>query len=154
MINNTVTESKSETNVAQLRRLHYWLSYNRYTVFIYGGGFYLPWATIILPVLIVLAVVFAPYMLLVLYRSGRRGWLVFFAAIVGVPTVLAFLPIDDIVVSTILHFLPLLTFYFYCFVLRYAVAEWVSDASPVSALFINEQNRQNELNRQSGDWKG
>ncbi len=132
---------KLQLDVAQLRRLHRWLSYNRYTIFIYGGGLYLLVPTLL--VLIVLAIVFAPYMLFVLYKNGKRGWLIFFGVLVGIPTVLAFSSTDNIVLSTLLHYLPLLTFYFYCFLLRLSVDDWVSDSSSVVQSLIDSHDRQN-----------
>ncbi len=111
---------------ALLRRLHYWLSYNRYTILLYGGGIFVPLLPIML-LLIVLAVLFAPYLLYVLYRNGKRGWILAFAIMVGIPTALAFVSTGNIVLDTGLHLLPLLTFYLYCYVLRFSTSEWISD---------------------------
>lgn len=135
----------SGVDAAQLRRLYHWLSYNRYTIFLYGGGIYLPWALILLA-LIVLAAVFAPYLLYVLYKNGNHGWLAAFAIMVGIPVVLAFLSTGNAILDTCLHFLPLLAFYFYCFVLRFSVSEWVGDDNPVDQLWNDEEDRQNKLN--------
>lgn len=143
-MNKTDGNPNSGTNLPQLRRLHYWLSYNRYSIVIFGGGFYLP-AEVLMAILIPLAVIFAPYVLYVLYRNHKNGWLVFFAILVGIPTVLAFLSTGNFVLDTGLHFLPLLTFYVYCFLLRLAVDDWISDVSYVDQLWTEEQNKQNKL---------
>lgn len=45
--------------------------------------------------------------------------------------------------DTLLHFLPLLAFYFYCYVLRFAVGEWIRDASPTGELWADEMEKQN-----------
>lgn len=145
-MNITSNNSSSEIDLGQVRRLHQWLSSNRFTIFIYGALFILP-TGIVLAILILLAVLFAPYMLFVLYRNGKRGWLIFFAVIVGIPIALAFLSTGNPGMDTALHFLPLLTFYLYCFILHYTVDEWISDASPTGELEIDEENRQNKLDQ-------
>ncbi len=90
MKNSIPSPASNEVDMSQIRTLHKWLSYNRYTIFGYGGGVYLPWG-LILFVMTILAVVFAPYMIYVLYRNGKRGWVVFFGVIVGIPLIFAFL---------------------------------------------------------------
>ncbi len=132
--------SKSDFEPVELKRLHRWLSYNRYTIFIYGGGFFIPGLDILF-VLTVLAIAITPYTLYVLYRNHKRGWLLFFAIMVGIPTVLAFMSTGNVILDTGLHFLPLLAFYAYCFLLRVAVDDWISEASPVTRLWVQEQEK-------------
>lgn len=144
MRGNASFRPKPDIDVDQMRRLHYWLSYNRYSIFIYGGGFFLPVIPILI-VLIVLAVVFAPYMLYVLYTNRKRGWIITFAIMVGIPVPFAFLSTSSIIIDTGLHFLPLLTFYFYCYLLRFSVGEWISDASPLVDTWTDDDNRENSI---------
>ncbi|HEY9166744.1 MAG TPA: hypothetical protein VIS48_11340 [Candidatus Kryptonia bacterium] len=129
-----------------MSRLHYWLSYNRYTILLYGGGFVIPRGVFIpvsIIILTILAVTFAPYMLYVLYKNHNRGWIISFVVVVGIPTVLAFLSTGNVILDTGLHYLPLLMFYAYCFVLRLAVGEWISDASAVGELWTVHRDDQN-----------
>jgi hypothetical protein len=133
----TGRRSHTEGEVGRLRRLHYWLSYNRYTIVVYGGGFFLPFG-LVLGALIVLAVFFAPYLLFVLYKSGKWGWLLAFAIMVGIPLALLFVPTESTVLKTILLFLPLLSFYFYCYILRFSVGEWLSEASPRDQRWLDD----------------
>lgn len=140
MLKEISGNSNNDLDISQIRTLHKWLSYNRYTIFGYGGGFYIPWG-FVLGIMTLLAVVFAPYMLYVLYKNGKRGWLVFFGISVGIPIVLAFINTGNDVVDTGLHFLPLLTFYFYCLILRYSVDDWVSDADMAKAIQAQDADR-------------
>lgn len=133
-------------NLPQVRRLYYWLSYNRFSAVLYGGLFYIPYL-LVLVALIVLAVVFAPYVIYVLYENGKRGWLVTFGIVVGIPVVLAFVPTGSGMFNTMLHFLPLLAFYFYCYVLRFSVGEWISDASPMGEIEIGARDREDTMFR-------
>lgn len=137
-------DRSSHINLPQVRRLYYWLSYNRYSIFVYGGLFYIPAAPILL-LLTVLAGVFAPYMLYVLYRNGKRGWLVTFGIVVGIPVVLAFVPTGSDIFNAMLRFLPLLTFYFYCYMLRFSVGEWISDASPMGEIEVGARDREDRM---------
>jgi hypothetical protein len=137
---NGITGRNVERAPERLERLYYWLSYHRFTAFFYGGGLYLPWA-VVFWILVVLAVLFAPYMLFVLYKNGKSGWLTAFPIVVGVPIGIAFVPTGSYPFDTLLHFLPLLAFYFYCFALRFSVIEWISDTSPTAALWANAKER-------------
>lgn len=112
----------------------------------YGGGFFIPWE-LLSPLLFVLPILFAPYVLFVLYRNGKRGWLITFAVMVVIPILFAFLSTGNIVLDTGLHLLPLLTFYLYCYLLRFSVGEWISDLSSIDQLWIDERNRQDGINQ-------
>ena len=136
----------SRVNQPQIRKLYYWLSYNRFSVLLYGGLFYLPYF-LVLVALIVLAIVFAPYVLYVLYKNGKRGWLVTFAIVVGIPVLPAFLPTGSDTFDAVLRFLPLLAFYFYCYMLRFSVGDWLSDASPLGEIEVDERERQDHMFR-------
>ncbi len=129
-------------NVQEIDRLYYWLNYHRLTIFIYGATFYLP-NEVVLAILIVLALIFAPYMLSVLYKNGKRGWLLAFAIIVGIPIGIAFIHSGNHSFDVALHFFPLLMFYIYCYILRFSAGEWVSDASVAGEARVNQEERRN-----------
>lgn len=136
MINDKVGNAGAELRVAKLRRLYYWLSYHRFTGFLYGGLLIVPWV-VILVALIAAAVVFAPYMLFVLYKEGKRGWLIFFAVLVGGPVALTFIHTGSHPFDVFLDFMPLLAYYFYCYLLRFSVREWISDADMASEILTS-----------------
>lgn len=140
---NTISRREGEMRASQLNRLYYWLSYHRFSIVLYGALYCLPWLLVFLAV-VILALVFAPYMLYVLYKNGKRGWLVTFAAVVGVPIVLAFIPTGSRFFGIFLDFMPLLAFYFYCYLLRFSVGEWISDASQAAEEWVTEEEKQDE----------
>lgn len=143
--------SKSEINLPQLRHLYILLIYKRLTIFIYGLGF---WAgpIIIAVILGILAIMFAPYVIFVLYKNGKRGWLFALAIIVGIPTGLMFVPTHVHLVRVFLLYQPLLAFYFYCFVLRYSVADWISDATPEGETWVEAEDKANNPDGFSAKW--
>lgn len=135
MIDDRLGTAKAEMRISKLKRLYYWLSYHRFTGVLYGGLLFVPWL-LVLVALIALAVVFAPYMLLVLYKEGKRGWLIFFAVLVGAPVALTFIHTGSQMFDAFLDFMPLLAFYFYCYLLRFSVREWISDADMAAGMLI------------------
>lgn len=139
-MNNKIDKSKPETNVPQLRRLHRWLTYNRLTAFLYAGSFFIH-PKIILSFLAILAILFAPYVIFVLHKNGKRGWLLFLVIIIGIPIGFASLHTDNLLFDAALPFLPLAAFYLYCVILRYTVVGWISDASPIGALKVEYEDR-------------
>jgi hypothetical protein len=150
-MNKSTPTSKCETNVPQLRRLYRWLTYNRLTIFMYGGCFYLP-PVIVLAFMALLAILFVPFVLFVLARNRKSGWLLFFAIIVGFPIELTFVSTGNSSFDFALLCLPLATFYLYCVILRYTVADWISDESPIGQLEVEEMDRLNNLDKLSGKW--
>ncbi|HUI31295.1 MAG TPA: hypothetical protein VLX91_13885 [Candidatus Acidoferrales bacterium] len=138
-------------NVPQMQRLYRWLVYKRFTIVIYGLSF---WAgpIIVAVVLAMLAILFAPYVLFVLYKNGKRGWLLSFAIIAGIPIALTFVPTQSSLIHVFLLYQPLLAFYFYCFVLRYSVADWISDAVPEGETWVETKDKINEPEKISGRW--
>ena len=102
-----------------IRKLRRWLNFELSTtvlLFLQYSGF-----TLILVVLA--AIIFTPIMLKALYDEERFGWLIFFGIIVGIP--LLALPFF---INTqwfgIVAFVPLGSFYFYCFLLRLVIMDW------------------------------
>ncbi|HYQ87862.1 MAG TPA: hypothetical protein VES59_11520 [Bacteroidota bacterium] len=131
----------------RVRRLYHWLSYHRLTLFIYGAAFVYPpqW---ILAVLTFIAVIFVPYMIYVLYGLGKRGWLVLLAVMVGLPVGLTFVPFNIPQLHTVVLFLPLGMFYLYCVLLRWAVADWISDESADGEAAVEAEDRRENV----GNW--
>jgi hypothetical protein len=92
-----------------------------------------------------MAILFTPYMLFVLARNGKRTWIISFVFVVGIPIELTFINTGYAVYDFALLCLPLATFYTYCVILRYTVADWISDESLAGELEVEETDRQNEI---------
>ena len=56
------TDLRVRMDLPQVRRLYHWLSYNRFSAVLHGGLFHILYL-LALAALIVLAVVFAPYVI-------------------------------------------------------------------------------------------
>ena len=122
-----ITGNQLDTNnLGKLSKvLNYQLSTTLLFLLWYGGGLTLLAVTIA-------AVLFSPYMLYVLYLEKKTGWITFFV-------VLVLLPIIGIILSPMIEllFVPLALVYFYYFLLKFVVRDW-----------IQEKNAKYELQKQ------
>lgn len=73
------------------------------------------------------AVLFMPYMLYVLYKLDKKGWIIFFNILVILPLLVIVVFLNDLLFFAALVQIPLLLFYFYCFLLRFPVNEWTKE---------------------------
>lgn len=91
------------------------------------------------------ALIFAPYMLYVLYKENKKGWIIFFGVIVIIPLIVF------IIISFLDPFLKpaaLITiglFYFYCFLLRFSVNDWIREERAKNEYILEKQKRDHEL---------
>ena len=76
--------------------------------------------------IIIVSILFIPYMLFVLSNARKYGWILFFCIIVLIPLLCTFVFLNS---SSNLYYAILLIlfalFFFYCFLLRLAVNDWV-----------------------------
>ncbi len=115
----------SGSNQERLRRLHQWLRLEGsgavgFLVLLAGVPF-VPVVTL----LGIAALLFTPYLLLMLFQTGHRAWMVGFALMVGIPSLLWLLPGASAVITAVVRLLPFFMFYLYCWLLRSRVEEWL-----------------------------
>jgi hypothetical protein len=70
------------------------------------------------------AVAFAVFMMIVLYRERRLGWIAAFPIVVLLPTVGINMADIPQAYKSALGLLPLVFFYIYCFSLKLSIPEW------------------------------
>jgi hypothetical protein len=73
------------------------------------------------PILIIIA--FTVYMMFVLIKEKRYGWIVFFFCLIIIPVLL----IIFYTPSPLLLFIPLAFLFFYCFLLKISVDDWIRE---------------------------
>ena len=144
-----MTQFKIERERLQLRNLHYWVTLG-------GMSFvFLPAVRIFSFELIVAGIIlitagFSAYILLSLYRLGRKGWIVAYTVLMGFSILLALILSDSEIISAAIWILPLALFYFYCWILRYSITEWLSDVGDEKAFKLDKKDEnpyQNVLDR-------
>jgi len=105
-----------------LSRLSLFLNYELSTFLLYILSLL---AVVALIPMIIAAIFFTPYMLFALYKSNRWGWIVAFLILVILPFIITF--IIGLVSGYLLALtlIPFGLFYFYCFMLRIVVGDWI-----------------------------
>ncbi len=74
---------------------------------------------------IIVGGVFIPYMIYVLLKEGRNGWIMFFNLMILPPLLLSIIFIPSYFPAALMISVGL--FYCYCFFLRIAVGEWIRE---------------------------
>ncbi|MBS4033872.1 MAG: hypothetical protein KGZ85_05365 [Ignavibacterium sp.] len=116
--NNSAGKYESD----HLARLAQFLNYEISASILFGLSFFA--ATFLIAALI-LAGVFIPYLIYVLLKEGRHGWIIFFNLMVVLPLIFSLLFIPSYFSVFILVSAGF--FYCYCFLLRMTVNEWISE---------------------------
>jgi len=117
------TKSKFVNDIVELRRFRAILYYELST----SAGFILfSFWPINLYVIIAAAILFTPYMLYVLNKERKYGWIALFFFMVVLPYPVIYLIIGDYVLLTAWLLLPIIPFYLYCFLIKFSVDDWLS----------------------------
>lgn len=82
---------------------------------------------IALPLIIIAAVIFTPYMLYILTIERRFNWIIIFIIIVILPFILFYFFSKDSYALEAFLLIPFIFFYFYCLLLRLSVNQWIKD---------------------------
>ncbi|MGA7836947.1 MAG: hypothetical protein WB996_03215 [Ignavibacteriaceae bacterium] len=107
----------------RLKKLHYWLKYELST----STLLLLSWLWILaIGLATAAAIIFTPFMLTILFKEKKYGWIIFFVIIVILPAASAIIYFLNSDYLQILALVPLVLFYFYCFLLRITIHEWLS----------------------------
>ncbi len=125
-----------------LERLSKYLNYHIATFALFIASWFVSFFLILATLA---ALIFTPFMLYVLYKENQKGWIIFFGVIVIVPLivliVISFL--DPFLKPAILITIGL--FYFYCFLLRFSVNDWLTEIRAKNEYLLEKQKRDQEL---------
>lgn len=117
----------------RLRKLYKWLNFELPGIVLFGISFFY---SIALMVLLIAALLFTPYLLYVLFREKRYGWMAAFGLCVAVPAVISyylfgasfgvgyqFLAGSQIFAGgkILAGYIPLAFFFCYCFILKLSI---------------------------------
>lgn len=122
-----------------LKQLHYWLRYEGLTGLLGGTVMWLPYG-VVMSILIMMAVVFTPYMLWHLWTARWYKSIAVFPIVTGIPVLLAMISTDDISIGNyFLTVVPLVFFYLYTWSLRYVIGERLSEIEAVRSFEMQRQ---------------
>lgn len=74
---------------------------------------------------IIIAGVFIPYMIYVLLKEGRHGWIIFFNVMILTPLLISIILLPSY--FSVFMLISVALFYCYCFFLRMTVNEWIKE---------------------------
>ena len=121
----------------QLKRLYYWLTRAAMSGALLFSIAAFP-MTVVLTCLCLLAIGFSVFILRTLNQLKKKGWMITFAVLIGIPFLVCLVPDESGLAVNALWFIPLVLFYFYCWILRYAVTEWLSDVGEEKAFELDK----------------
>jgi hypothetical protein len=82
-----------------------------------------------LVIIAVAAVLFTPYIFKVLMKEKKYGWIIIFFAMVILPLLFAYILFRDALFFEAIILLPLGSFYFYCYLIKFEVDKWLNEYS-------------------------
>ncbi|MCX8107054.1 MAG: hypothetical protein N3D80_14395 [Ignavibacterium album] len=84
--------------------------------------------SIIIVVIIAIAKLAIPFIIYVLYKEKKYGWIVSLILLIILPSSIIYWLIRDSVFSRYFLIIPFLLFYFFCVLLKFTVREWLTEA--------------------------
>jgi hypothetical protein len=94
--------------------------------------------------LMLAAVIFSPYMIYILAKNKKYGWVISFLIMVIIPLMAGFILISEPIWYLILTRTSLGMFYLYCVVLKFSTRDWVADESAKKELYKQRRLRKLE----------
>ena len=122
-------------NTQRLESLYKYLNYEISSSVLYFASWFVG---MLLPLLFLLAIVFSPYMLYVLYLEEKKGWIITFVLLIILPAILTLIFFPMIII------VGLAPFYFYCFILRMEVRNWLQEKNARNELTLQKFKKENE----------
>jgi hypothetical protein len=121
-----------------LRDLHSWLTRASMSGVLIVAIVVFPMEIVIMS-LCLFALGFSVYILRTLIQLGKKGWVLTYFILIGIPFLVCLIPDESGLAINALWFIPLVLFYFYCWLLRYGVKEWLSDLGDEKAFHLEEK---------------
>ena len=125
-------------NTTRLAKFYQYLNYEVGSSLLLVGLLFMP---ILLEELLKLAaILFTPYLIFVLYKEEKYGWITTFIAIVLIPV------LGLLVFAFQYNVLALLPFYFYCYLLRFEAKNWLKEKRSRNELVLQKIRKENKSN--------
>jgi hypothetical protein len=86
-----------------------------------------------------IALGFSVYIILALIHLEKKGWVITYSILIGIPFLFSLIPDESGLAVNALLFIPLALFYFYCWILRYSNTEWLGDLGDEKAFDLQQK---------------
>jgi hypothetical protein len=100
-------------------------------------------------IIISAAILFTPYMIYVLFKERKYVWIIMFFLVVVLPYPILYAIVGDYILLPGWMLLPIIPFYFYCFIIKFSVEDWLSDYSAEQEL-IRQRKEEEKQKRIEG----
>jgi len=136
--------------VDRLREILYYefrLSNTSYIIFLFFGlllprvGLGLMLIKIILLIFAAAAAILTPYIFYVLIKEERYGWIVTYLIMIPFPLAAGYFIFKDTLAFEAALLIPLLSFYLYCYLIKYAVDDWIRQYNWTRQLMQQKEER-------------
>ena len=94
------------------------------------------------------AILFTPYIFYVLIKERKFGWIIFFFIMIIIPFLFVHILFLDALFHDAIIMIPLASFYFYCYLIKYEVDRWLSEYYSHQE-FLQQKKERNERMRQN-----
>lgn len=125
-----------------IKKLDYYLNYNLSFTFLLAASYFL---SIVTPLLIIAAVVFSCYMLFVLIKNRKFGWISAYFIMIFLPYLFFAFFLPGFYSTGMANSIALGTFFLYCFLLKMTTREWVSAENARRDLYEMRRKKQLEM---------
>lgn len=119
----------------RLENLYKYLNYEISSSVLYVAGWFY---AILSYVIVIAAIVFTPFMLYVLYKEGKNGWIISFSIVIILPLISILLFYPDLLI------VGLAPFYLFCFLLRMEVKGWLTEMRARNDLVLQKIKKEEE----------
>jgi hypothetical protein len=95
------------------------------------------------------AVLFTPFILYVLIKEKKYGWIIFYFVLIILPLLLGYMIFKDTLAFEAALLFPLGFFYLYCYIIKFQVDKWITDynwhSTRLEQIRDKEERIKNEL---------
>jgi hypothetical protein len=123
----------------KLERFHYGLTLVLFSGLLIFTAVILP-LVISLPIISLVVLGLSAYVIWSLIQLEKKGWIIGYVVVMGVPVLFAIFLSSSEIVGNAVWFFPLCVFYFYCWILRHSIVEWLSDLGDPKAFELRDKH--------------
>lgn len=131
-------EFQIQSERLKLRNLHHWVTLGGMSFILLPGAAMFQLASLLIGMSVIM-LGFSIYILRALHGLGKQGWITGYAILIGIPFLLALILSGTEILGAVIWLFPLAMFYFYCWILRYSISEWLSDVGDEKAFELDKK---------------
>jgi len=100
---------------------------------------------IIIGIIALAALLFTPYIFFVLIKEKKFGWIILYFIVIPIPEVLGYLIFKDTLAFEAALLIPIVFFYFYCYLIKFEVDKWLADYNWHQERFLQKKETEERI---------